>query len=96
MEDVGTLEFYPSSQISEAKIALTQHPQMLQELNEWEERQRIRELLTSGGYPLSGHRVSVCNVLQSQNWITGVATAHNTQTRVSYMFSKSSVISRNI
>jgi len=47
MEGGGTLEFYPSSQISEAKIALTQHPQMLQELNEWEERQRIRELLMS-------------------------------------------------
>ena len=75
----------PSSfQISEAKVALTQHLEMLQELNEWEERQRNRDLLTSGVFPLSGHRVSVCNV-QTQSWITGVTTAHNINTKVRRM-----------
>lgn len=69
-------------QLSEAKLTLVQHPQMLQELTEWEERMRSKELLVSGSPLLIGYHVSFCNVQQSGSWISGVITAHNPQTKV--------------
>ena len=70
-------------QLSEAKAALSQQVQMLQELNEWEEVNTSRELLQNCAAPLSGCRVSVCRVQQPHSWISGVITSHDLQTKVS-------------
>jgi hypothetical protein len=69
-------------QLSEAKATLSQQAQMLQELSEWEETNIGRELLQNGVVPLSGCRVSVCNVQQPVSWINGVITSHNLQSKV--------------
>ncbi len=69
-------------QLAEAKAALSQQMQMLQELNEWEENNCSRELLQSCSTPLLGCRISVCNVQQPLSWINGVITSHNLQTKV--------------
>ena len=55
---------------------------MLQELAQWEEAAAIKEMLTSNSSQLTGCHVNVCNVQQPQNWISGVVTYHNTQTKV--------------
>lgn len=56
---------------------------MLQELAQWEEAVAIKEMLTtSNSAQLTGCHVNVCNVQQPQNWISGVVTYHNIQTKV--------------
>lgn len=55
---------------------------MLQELAQWEEAAAIKEMLTSNSSQLTGCHVNVCNVQQPQNWISGVVTYHNAQTKV--------------
>ena len=55
---------------------------MLQELAQWEEAAAIKEMLTSSSTQLIGCHVNVCNVQQPQNWISGVVTYHNMQTKV--------------
>ena len=55
---------------------------MLQELAHWEEAAAIKEMLTSNSSQLTGCHVNVCNVQQPQNWISGVVTYHNAQTKV--------------
>ena len=76
-----------SLQLSEAKAALAEQDQMLQELNEWEKANRSRELVQSCSASLMGCRISVCNVQQPLSWITGAVTSHNLQTKVSLSLS---------
>lgn len=71
-----------TSQLSEARSTLSQHPMMLQELSEWEEQQRSRELLNSAHINLTGRRVLVYNIQNAANWISGTVSAHNQQTKV--------------
>lgn len=69
-------------QLLEARATLSQHPKMLQELNEWVELECGRELLQHCSASLKGHRVSVCNVQLPRSWINGVITSLNFQTKV--------------
>lgn len=67
--------------ISEAKTTLSQHTQMIQELHDWEKKQRNREMLLSGMHNMTHHRVSVCSTHQHLSWIQGAVTNHNLQTK---------------
>lgn len=72
-----------SCQLSEAKAALAEQAQMLQELNEWEESNRSRELVQGSTAALNGYRASVCDLQHPRTWRSGIITAHNIQTKVS-------------
>lgn len=78
----GHTNEYTHTQLSEAKSTLSQHPQMLQELKNWEDSTRTKELLTCSNIPLTGKHISVCNVQQPHSWIAGAVASHNLQTKV--------------